>query len=293
MHAGGAYLPGDEEGIAMTSKQTNTIRDDWDRLSPGWEDQRSYLLEMSRPVHEWLVDKLEVKEGDRLLEIAAGPGDTGFLAAPRLGAAGRLVSTDLSPAMIAVARRRAKELGITNADFETADAQAMQFPAASFDAVTCRWAYMLMPDLRAALAETRRVLKPGGRLTLAVFTAAPENPWASLPAQLLVERGYAKPPAPGTPGILALADRANLESAVRASGFTNVTIDAVSFAWRFPDTAAYWTFLVDLTAHGPAVARIPDSARDEFRAELARRLAPFREGERVNLPARCWMVLAS
>jgi SAM-dependent methyltransferase len=277
----------------MTADQTRTIRDEWNHLSAGWEDQRGYLLEMSRPVHAWLVDKLEVGEGDRVLEIAAGPGDTGFLAAPRLGATGRLVSTDISPAMVEVARRRAQELGITNAQFETTDAQAMQFPAASFDAAICRWGYMLMPDPGAALAETRRVLKPGGRLTLACFTTAPENPWASIPSRLMVEQGHVAPPAPGTPGILALADRSRLESAVRDGGFTNVSVDTVSFAWRFPDLAAYWSFLVDLTALGPAISRIPDAARDRFRDALAPRLAPFRDGEQVALPARCWMVLAS
>lgn len=277
----------------MTTDLTNTIRDEWTHLSPGWEDRRGYLLEMTRPVHAWLVDRLDVAEGDRVLEIAAGPGDTGFLAAPRLGATGRLVSTDISPAMVEVARRRATELGITNAQFEAADAQAMQFPTASFDAAICRWGYMLMPDPRAALAETRRVLRPGGRLTLAVFTAAPDNPWASIPSRLMIERGHAAPPAPGTPGILALADRDRLESAVRDGGFADVSVDTVSFAWRFPNLAAYWSFLVELTALGPAIARIPVAARDRFREDLTPLLEAYRDGEAINLPARCWMVLAT
>jgi len=277
----------------MTTNLTDTIRDEWNTLSTGWEDQRGFLLEMSRPVHSWLVDKLQVKEGDNVLEIAAGPGDTGFIAAPRLGATGRLVSTDISPAMIEVARRRGQELGITNAQFEATDAQAMQFPAASFDAAICRWGYMLMPDHRAALAETRRVLKPGGRLTCAVFTSGEENPWASIPSRLLVDQGHVAAPAPGNPGILALADRGRLEAAVRDSGFTQVSIEAVSFTWRFPSLAAYWSFLVDLTALSSAILSIPDSVLDQFRNELGPQLESFRDGDNVNLPARCWMVLAS
>jgi len=277
----------------MTTNTTNAIRDEWETLAPGWEDQRGYLLEMSRPVHDWLVDRLEVKEGERVLEIAAGPGDTGFLAAPRLGAHGRLVSTDISPAMVEVARRRGEELGIANAQFEAVDAQAMPYPTGSFDAAICRWGYMLMPDPCAALAETRRVLKPGGRLTCAVFTAGPENPWAAIPGRLMAERGFVAPPAAGNPGILALADRDVLESNVREGGFTNITIESVPFAWQFPNLAAYWTFLVDLTALGPAISRIPDAARDEFRDALVPLLEPYRNGAHLNFPARCWMVLAS
>lgn len=279
--------------MVTTDDPTTTIRDEWDVLSAGWEDQRGYLLEVSRPVHAWLVDNLGIEDGDSVLEIAAGTGDTGFLAAPRLGATGRLVSTDVSPAMVEVARRRGEELGITNAEFITLDAQAMQFPAASFDAAICRWGYMLMPNPRAALAETRRVLKPGGRLTLAVFTAAPENPWASIPSRLLVERGHTTPSQPGNPGILALADRSRLESTVRDGGFNSVTIDAVSFTWHFGDLTDYWSFLVDLTALGPAITRLPGSVQNQFRNELAPHLEAYHDGKRINLPARCWMVLAS
>jgi len=277
----------------MNDNLTNKIRDDWNDLSAGWEDQREFLLEISRPVHTWLVDKLDLNEGESLLEIAAGAGDTGYLAAPRLGSTGRLVSTDLSPAMIDVARRRAEELGITNAQFETVDAQAMQYPSASFDAAICRWGYMLMPDPGKALAETRRVLKPGGRLTCAVFTAPSENPWASIPSRLLVERGHIAPPAPGTPGIMALADRSRLESLVRDAGFTQVSIDAVSFNWRVPSFDYYWKFLVDLTILGPVIKSIPGPAQNMFRNDLTPLVEPFRDGESVDFPAKCWMVLAS
>jgi SAM-dependent methyltransferase len=271
---------------------SESIRDEWTRLSVGWEEQRAYLLEASRPIHTWLVEKLGPKEGDAILEIGAGPGDTGFLAAPRLGASGRLVSSDISPAMVAVAERRAKELGVNNAAFEVVDAQAMKFPDASFDGVICRWGYMLMPDPAVALAETRRVLKPGGRLVLAVFTSPADNPWAALPSRLLVESGHVPTPTPGTPGILALADRARLEGLLRNAGFTDLLVEPVRFAWRFADASAYWTFLVELTALGPAVQRLTEGVRADLRRALDERLKTFQASGRLDIPARCWMVRA-
>lgn len=277
------------------STNTNTIRDQWTQLSPGWEQQRAYLLEMSRPVHAWLIEKLGASAGETLLEIGAGTGDTGFMAAPALGSSGKLVSTDLSPAMVAVAERRAAELGIRNAAFQAVDAQAMPFASATFDGAICRWTYMLMPDPTLGLKETRRVLKPGGRLVLAVFTGPAENPWAAIPAQLLVQRDHLPAPTPGTPGILALGDRARLERVLSDAGFTRseVELEAVSFAWRFDDMDAYWAFLVEVTALGPALQRLTPDAQRAVRTELATKLVPFRSGERVDLPARCWMVRAS
>src|SRR5215813_724532 len=165
----------------MPDAATDRLRDEWESQARKGYQQREAMLSASRPVHEWLVAHLEARDGQRILEIAAGPGETGFLAAPRLGS-GRLLSTDLAPAMVDAARQRGAELGIENADYLTLDAQAMELPDASFDGIICRWGFMLMPDPAAALRECRRVLKAGGRLVFAVFTGADENPFASLPA---------------------------------------------------------------------------------------------------------------
>src|SRR6185503_17262508 len=168
------------------------IRKIWDEQARRWYDQRESMLAASRPVHEWLVRHADPKPGQRLLEIAAGPGDTGLLAAPLLGR-GRLLSTDIAPAMVEAARKRGAELGIDNADYRVLDAQAMDLDDASFDGAICRWGYMLMPDPAAALRECRRVLAPGGRLVFSVFQGPDENPWASIPPRILIAAGHLPP----------------------------------------------------------------------------------------------------
>jgi len=85
----------------------------WERVSSGWERRRPFLWQASRGLSERLVELLDPQPGDTVLELAAGPGDTGFLAAERIGSSGRLVSTDISPAMVAAAERRASELGLS------------------------------------------------------------------------------------------------------------------------------------------------------------------------------------
>jgi len=271
---------------------TSQIRKTWDDQAKTWYAQREALLAASRPVHEWLVRNVAPKPGERLLEIAAGPGDTGFLAAPLLGK-GRLVSTDLAPAMVEAARSRGAELGIDNADYRVLDAQAMDLDDASFDAAICRWGFMLMPDPAQALRETRRVLKPGGRLAFAVFMGPAENPWVSIPVSVLREAGHLpQPSGDWQPGILALGDRARLQALVESAGFRLPTIETVSMAWTFANADEYWTFLEQTTALGPIFRALLDEQRTRIRATIDARIAKYTGSGGVSLPAQCWAGVA-
>jgi ubiquinone/menaquinone biosynthesis C-methylase UbiE len=276
----------------MTDEATERVRKDWDSQANQWYARRDPMLAATRPIHEWLVEHLAPKDGQRVLEIAAGPGDTGFLAAKRLGK-GRLVSTDISPAMVDAARKRGAELGVTNADYRVLDAQAMDFGDGSFDGVICRWGFMLMPDPAAAFRECRRVLVPGGRLVFAVFTGPDENPFASIPARILTQAGHL-PPATSAwhPGILALADRTRVQALLDDAGFTSTHIEGVDMTWTFATADDYWTFLVELTALGPLVRSLPDAARDAVRAAIDARLAPYARDDGIALPSRCWCAVA-
>ena len=276
----------------MPNDATERVRKDWDSQANKWYEQREAMFAASRPIHEWMVQHLDPRDGQRMLEVAAGPGDTGFLVAPPLGS-GRLVSTDLSPSMVDAARKRGAELGITNADYRTLDAQAMDLGDASFDGVLCRWGFMLMPDPAAALRECRRILVPGGRLVFAVFTGPEKNPFASVPARILIEMGHLSAPSSAwQPGILALADRTRLESLLHDAGFASPNIEAVAMTWTFAGIDDYWRFLIELTALGPLVRSISDDARREFRERLNARLASFARGAEIALPSECWCGVA-
>jgi len=276
----------------MTSDATERVRKDWESQANSWYEQRTRMLTSTRPIHEWLVDHLEPKDGQRVLEIAAGPGDTGFLAAERLGT-GRLVSTDIAPAMVDAARKRGAELRVQNVDYKVLDAQSMNLENASFDGVICRWGFMLMPDPAAALRECRRVLVPGGRLVFAVFTGPDENPFASIPARVLGQAGHLPPPTFGwQPGILALGDRARVQGLLDGAGFASTHIEGVDMTWTFANPDDYWTFLVELTALGPLIRSLPNVERDAVRAAIGERLVPFTRADGIALPSRCWCGVA-
>ncbi|MGH2556149.1 MAG: class I SAM-dependent methyltransferase, partial [Actinomycetota bacterium] len=128
-------------------------------IAPTWERRRAYIEDLCTPIRQWMIRELEPRPGDTVLELAAGAGDTGFEAAAIVGDSGRLISTDFSPAMVEVARRRGTELGVGNVDYRVMDAERIELDTDSVDGVLCRYGYMLMPDPAAALAETRRVLR--------------------------------------------------------------------------------------------------------------------------------------
>jgi ubiquinone/menaquinone biosynthesis C-methylase UbiE len=269
------------------SQKREQSRSVWNAMASGWEAARHDLWELSRPVSEWLVQRLEPRPGQTLLDLAAGVGDTGFLAARRVGPADRVIITDFAPEMVAAARRRAAALGIANAECRELDAERMELGPESVDGVTCRWGYMLMPDPNAALCETHRVLRAGGRLAFSVFATADLNPWASLVGRILVTEGHLTPPAPGSPGIFALSDPARIRDLLARAGFEPPELEEVRFTWRFPTREAYWWFLTEMAgAISPVLRGLTPEGQAHVRARIEDLMRPFRAGEGMRFP-RC------
>src|SRR3954451_4004315 len=107
----------------------------------------------AEPVSQWMVDAIDPQPGHRVLELAAGSGDTGFLVAELIAPGGTLICSDASEGMLGGARARAEELGAHHVEFRALNAESIALPTASLDAVLCRWGYMLLADPAAALGE--------------------------------------------------------------------------------------------------------------------------------------------
>jgi SAM-dependent methyltransferase len=246
-------------------------REQWDAAAAGWERREPWMRETSAPVSAWLIDALGLQPGHRVLELAAGTGDLGFLAAELIAPGGTLISSDRSGPMLTAARARATELGLTNVAFRLLDGETIDLPLADVDAVLCRWGYMLMADPAAALRETRRVLRPGGRLALAVWDRIDANPWAEIPRAALEAHGLVPPADPAEPGPFGLADPDRLGEMLDIAGFTEVAVDAVDLLRPDPDFETWWRGHLDMSA----VARQAVAAADP--ATLAKVLADVEE----------------
>ena len=269
-------------------------RTTWNEMAAGWEGNRDALWQDSHAVGTWLVERLAPQPGATILELAAGVGDTGLLAAQWVGPSGMVVITDFATEMVAAAQRRAAELGVRNARFQVLDAEHMDLPTASVDGVLCRWGYMLMLDPAAAFAETRRVLRPGGRLAFSVWGDPARNPWATDVRDILVARGHIPPPDPTKPGIFALADPQRLRTLVTAAGFAEPEIVELPTYRLFPDFAAYWTYLTELAgAISPTLRSLAATEQEEIQATLREASAPYLTPSGYNLPRLCLNVVTS
>ena len=269
--------------------------DAWRAVAAGWERQRPLFLQSTHLVSERLVELLDPRPGETILELAAGPGDTGLLAAGALAPGGRLVSTDVAPEMVEAARRRAAELALGElVSFAVEDMESLSFADASFDGALCRWGLMLVPDMQAAATEIARVLRPEGRIALAVWADPDDNDWMTAAGRSALELGLVERPDPDAPGPFRLAREGALESLLTEAGLAVERVKDVSVTWRAASLDAWWEIARD-TSRSLAVILESTTAEDAeaIRAGAERRLERYVEADgSLTVPGRTYVALA-
>lgn len=264
----------------MSASDPDALRSEilerWEQAATGWGKHAERMREFGMPVSSWMIEHARLQPGQRVLELAAGPGDTGFLAAELIRPGGVLLSTDGSENMLEVARARANELGIDNVEFRRIELEWVDLETASVDAVLCKWGLMFSVDPEAALREWRRVLRPGGRVALATWDQPPLNDWATIPTRALVELGHAEPPDPQAPGMFVLAAPGRLQELLESAGFTDVVVDSVPTPRSFADVDSYVSETQEVSSmFGELMAPLSDAQRAEVVEKIAELSQPY------------------
>jgi ubiquinone/menaquinone biosynthesis C-methylase UbiE len=267
----------------------------WDRVAPAWSRRADSIQEFGMRVSVWMVEQLGLQPGQRVLELACGPGDTGFLAAELVKPGGTLIASDASRAMLGVASGRARDLGVTNAEFKQFDLEWIDLPTATVDAALCRWGLMFAVDPGAALQEMRRVVRPQGRVAVAVWDDPELNPWATITTRALVELGHETPPDPNGPGMFALADPNRLGRLLEDAGFLDVRVDSVELSRSDSSIDSYLEETLDISgAFFDAWGRLSEPDREQVRERIVASAAVFTADDgSVRFPARSLVASAS
>ena len=221
-------------------------RQTWDSVAEGWKKWWKVIEENAQTVSDRLIELADIHQGNRVLDVATGIGEPAVTAAKKVGPAGKVTAIDLSPGMLAIARERAKEIGLSNIiEFQESDAELLRLPQATYDAVLCRFGLMFMPDVTAALKAMRSSLVESGRIAAAVWSSVDKVPSFKLPFEIIMRETGAKPPPPGLPGPFALADTKILRQKFEDAGYQSVRIESGTMNFKLPSSEKFVEFVRD------------------------------------------------
>jgi len=250
-------------------------------------DRRDAVL---APVADALLTVARIQPGESILDLGCGCGATTILAATHAGPGGTAHGIDLSEPMLAVARQRAHDAGLSTVSFTHADAQTHPLGGAAHDTVISRFGTMFFDDPVAAFINIGRAVRPGGRLVIATWQPLDANDWLIVPGSALLRYGSLPEGQPGAPGMFAQADPGLLRSTLTHAGWTMVDSRAVTVALRLGDDPADATdYLADSGTGRAVLETVPDADRPAALAAVADALAAHTADDGVYLDAAIWI----
>lgn len=268
-------------------------RQDWNRVAGGWEKWDRFFDEQMAFLNHRLVADARLRSGLRVLDLGSGTGYPALLAAQTVGSDGTVIGIDLAEQMLNAAQRKASSLKLSNVTFRTGDVTTLPFKAASFDAITSRFCLMFLPEIPKATAEIARVLKPGGWLAAAVWSAPEKNAYLTTPLAVIKQFLDLPPPDPTAPGIFRLAKPGDLVRMLQEAGFVNVVEEEYLAEVRFPSGEEYYESLMDIAAPIQNLfAKLSEQQKSEARQRIIGSIGQYRRTADIALPIAVRMVAA-
>ncbi|MDX6367004.1 MAG: hypothetical protein QOK30_2080 [Nocardioidaceae bacterium] len=261
----------------------------WAALSAGWEKWDALIMGQLAPVGAAIIERLDIADDQRHLDIASGTGEPGLTIA-RLAPKGRVVLTDLAAEMLDVATRRANGLGITNVETTVCSADDLPFGDATFHSVSVRFGYMFFPHLTRATSEFARVLEPGGRLCSSVWVNPEGNPWTTILMQGIATEVDLAPPDPDGPTMFRCAAPGYVSALYAAAGLHDVAEWNVDVELVTQSPEQYWEMMSEhVSLAAAALRQVDDRARRRIAKAVTAKVSAYEEGGTTRVPgvARC------
>ena len=268
-----------------TLQQWNAAAEAWHRWSP-------LLNRWLGPATEIMLDMCEIKNGHRVLDVAAGAGEQSMAVAKRVGVTGEVLATDVSPDILRFAAETARLAGLSNVNTEVIDGENLHtLNAAEFDAVISRVGLIYFPDQLKALTGMKQQLKPGGKLAAMVYSTAESNPFFSIPVTIIRRRAKLPLPLVGHPGPFSLGNKESLKDVFNKAGFKHINIETISAPVRVSSAAECLQFEQEsFGALHQMLSGLSDIEKDEAWCEIEESLSQFENNGQFEGP--CEMLVA-
>ncbi len=276
------------------AKYKDAQREQWNRDGAAWRRWNPTLDGWYGEVTRQMLDLAWIHPGQRILDVAAGAGEPAVSAAERVGPSGYVLATDISEGIVALALEVARERGMNQIETRVMDGEKLEVPDASFDAVLCRLGLMYMPHPATALRAWRRALKPGGRVSLVVFSTPERNSWGAVPVSIIRRRAQLPPPVAGQPGPFSLGAPGVLEGLLGQAGFADAEVRTVPVPLRMPSAADYVRVAREaFGAFNSMMAHLPAEERQSVWDEVERSLSAFESADGFEVPGECLVAAAT
>jgi SAM-dependent methyltransferase len=257
----------------------------WASVAQSWGEHAEYVDARGALVTQRMLELTLPQPGERVLELACGPGGLGIAAAEHVGPDGEVVLSDVVEEMTRIAAARAGAAGPTNVSARVLDLEDIDEPDGAYDVVLCREGLMFAVDPARALGEIHRVLRPGGRVAIAVWGPREHNPWLAIVMDAVTEQLGRPVPPPGVPGPFALQDADRLAALLVGAGLEHVALGTVPVPLRAGSFDEWWARTSALA--GPLaklLASLPAPALDELRDRARRAVASYETADGLELP---------
>jgi SAM-dependent methyltransferase len=267
----------------------------WSETARYWGKHRAIIREMFAPITQALVEAAQIQRGSAVLDVATGPGEPALMIAEFVGPEGKVLGIDAVAEMVEAARREAQRRGLQNASFAVADAQVLPAEASSFDAVVSRFGVMFFPSPVRAVREMLRVLRPGGRMALAVWYFAERNPFHYILSRAVGRYVESPPPAADAPDAFRFAEPGKLRAVLSEAGAAGASEDLLRFSIRATVSLdEFWTLRSEMSESlRSKLAKIAPEQMAEVKRETIEALREYSADGGISMPAEVLIVTGS
>jgi len=273
-------------------KYKQTTLQQWNTAAEAWHRWGPLLSRWLGPATEAMLDMCDIKEGSRVLDVAAGAGEQTLTVAKRIGHSGQVLATDISPDILAFASASAKLAGLNNVATQVIDGENLaDLTCMPFDAVISRVGMIYFPDQQKALAGMKQQLKTDGKVAAMVYSTAETNPFFSIPVSIIRRRANLPAPLPGQPGPFSLGGEGKLEEVFEKAGFKSIEVETINAPVRVSSAAECLQFEQEsFGALHQMLSGLTDMEKDEAWCEIEEELTRFETGGQFEGP--CEMLIA-